>query len=72
VGIVEELVEIWPNEVCDNYLLKLKGLCLVCDCALTLCAFDVQLNASPATIRKYSIWEQWSSGFKAQSESVYV
>jgi len=25
VGIVEELVEIWPNEVCDRYYLETNG-----------------------------------------------
>jgi len=28
VGIIEELVEIWPNEVCDNYI-ALLGMVVI-------------------------------------------
>jgi len=42
------------------------------DRATVLCAFKVQLNVSPVTIRKYPIWKWQSSEFEAQSELVYA
>jgi len=42
------------------------------DMAIVFWALEVQLKVSLAIMKKYPVWDLWSFGFEAQSESVHA